>query len=147
MQRSIYLAKLIGPVAAAIGIGMLVNMPVYRAMGMQFLHSHALIYLSGLITMTVGIALVLAHNVWKPDWRVIITILGWLATIGGAVRIVAPQQVETLGLRLMGDGNVGMIAGFVVLVLGVVLSYFGYVEEATQPTRKRARRPARRRRA
>ena len=145
MQRSIYLAKLIGPVAAAIGIGMLVNMPVYRAMGLQFLHSHALIYLSGLITMTVGIALVLAHNEWKADWRVIITVLGWLATIGGAIRIVAPQQVEALGLRIMVDGNVGMIAGFVVLVLGAVLSYFGYVEEATKPTR--ARRPARRRRA
>ena len=51
MQRSIYLAKLIGPVFVVIGIGMLVNGAVYRAMASEFLHSHALIYLAGLLAL------------------------------------------------------------------------------------------------
>ena len=57
-------------------------------MAEEFLRSRALIYLSGLLTMTAGLAIVLAHNVWARDWPVLITVLGWLATIGGAVRIV-----------------------------------------------------------
>ena len=40
----------------AIGIGMLLNAPLYRAMGEQFLGSYALIYLSGLLALTAGIA-------------------------------------------------------------------------------------------
>ena len=49
--------------------------------------------------MTAGLALVLTHNVWRADWPVIITILGWLAAIGGAVRIVMPQGTERVGRR------------------------------------------------
>ena len=33
-----------------------------------------------------GLAIVLVHNVWTFDWRVIITILGWLAVLGGIFR-------------------------------------------------------------
>ena len=148
MQRSIYLAKLIGPVFATIGIGTLVNMPAYRAMGEQFLHNHALIYLSGMIALAAGIALVLAHNVWRGDWRLIITVFGWLAIVGGAFRIVAPQVAASWGLHLIADRALPMVAGFVVLVLGAVLSYFGYADAAlSQAPRARPRRGARKRRA
>ena len=39
----------------------------------------------------------LTHNVWTADWRVVITILGWLAVITGAIRIVCPQQAAANG--------------------------------------------------
>ena len=44
----------------------------------EFLNSHALIYLAGIITLTAGLAIVLTHNVWAADWRILITVLGWL---------------------------------------------------------------------
>jgi uncharacterized membrane protein len=145
MQRSIYLAKLIGPVFAAIGIGMLLNTKVYLAMAEQAVGNHALIYISGLITLTAGIALVLAHNVWTGDWRLIITILGWLAVVGGTLRIVWPQMATQVGTNILSYPEVPMVAGFAVLVLGGVLSYYGYAEQAARPARPR--RGARRRRA
>ena len=140
MQRSIYLARLIGPVLVVIGLGMLLNGPVYRAMTTQFLHSHALIYLSGLLTLVAGLALVLAHNEWKADWRLIITVLGWLGIIGGAVRMLVPQYIETIGGNVIIQPVALMVGGFVVLVLGAVLSYFGYAEAATAPRRARRKR-------
>jgi hypothetical protein len=126
MQTSRYLAKLIGPVFVAIGIGMLVNAPHYRLMGEEFLHSYALIYLSGLLALPVGLAIVLAHNVWKSDWRVVITVLGWLAVIGGVIRIVAPQAVAVIGSAMFGSLLLPVIAGIVVLVIGGLLSFKGY---------------------
>jgi hypothetical protein len=133
MQRSIYLAKLIGPVAVAISLGLLFNLPIYRVMAGQFLHDYALIYISGIGALAAGIAIVLAHNVWEGDWRLIITLFGWLATLGGICRIVAPQVVERIGLHIFNHPVGPMIGGFVVLVLGCVLSYFGYSGEATAP--------------
>jgi hypothetical protein len=88
MQTSVFLARLIGPLFLAVGIGLITNAATYRKMAGEFLASTALVYLSGLLTMTAGLAIILNHNVWVADWRVLITILGWLGVIGGAVRIV-----------------------------------------------------------
>jgi hypothetical protein len=146
MQRSIYLAKLIGPVFLAMGVGMLLNAPIFRILAEQFLSSYALIFLAGLLTLTAGIALVLAHNVWVGDWRLIITLIGWLSVIGGMFRIVAPNLVVRIGGAVISHGEVFMVAGFAVLVLGGVLSYFGYADTATSsPARTGARRGQRKR--
>jgi hypothetical protein len=138
MQRSLFLAQLIGPIFVAIGVGMLINGPLYLAMADAGLHSYVLIYLSGVMTLTAGIALVLTHNVWVGDWRLIITILGWLGVIGGAFRIVWPQAVIEVAGRIIAHAESLMFAGFAVLVVGAVLSYFGYAD--TAPSKSRARR-------
>ncbi|MEJ2378702.1 MAG: hypothetical protein P8Y71_26100 [Pseudolabrys sp.] len=126
MLASRYLAKLIGPLFLAIGAGMLLNGQVYRAMAAQYLASYALIYVSGLFALTVGIAIVLAHNVWTANWRVIITILGWLLVIGGAVRIVIPQFIQRVGGTMFHLAALPIIGGALVVVLGLVLCNFGY---------------------
>jgi hypothetical protein len=126
MATSRYLAKLIGPIFLAIGIGLLLNAPLYRVMGEQFLQSVPMIYLSGLLVLPVGIAIVLAHNVWAADWRVLITVFGWLAVIGGAVRIIVPQFVQHVGAAAMHLAALPFIGGIVVLALGGVLAWFGY---------------------
>jgi hypothetical protein len=127
VANSIFLAKLIGPLMLAVGIGVLINGAVYRALANEFLGSRALIYLSGLLTMTAGMALVLTHNVWVRDWRTVITVLGWLAAIGGAIRIVAPQGTERFG-RAMLKSRLGLtVSGVIWIAIGAVLCYFGYL--------------------
>ncbi len=126
MPTSVFLAKLIGPVFLAVGIGLMVNAAVYRKLAEEFLRSHALIYLSGLLTMTAGLAVVLAHNVWAADWRIIITLLGWLAAIGGALRIVVPQQSERMGRWFMARPARLTVAAAMWLAIGALLCFFGY---------------------
>jgi hypothetical protein len=138
MQRSIYLAKLIGPVFVVVGVGMLLNTHLYLVMAEQGLRSYVLIYLSGILTLTAGLALVLAHNVWEADWRLIITLLGWLGVIGGTFRILWPQEVVEVGRAVIAHSEALMFGGFFVLVLGGVLSYYGYAD--TGPSKARARK-------
>jgi uncharacterized membrane protein len=127
VTASIFLAKLIGPVLLVIGIGMLANPAGYRAMASEFLASRALIYLAGLLALVPGLALVLTHNVWTLDWRLILTVLGWLAVIGGAFRLLFPQKVTAIGTALLARPGYLTGAAIVVLALGAVLSVFGYV--------------------
>jgi uncharacterized membrane protein len=127
MGNSVFLARLIGPLMLAVGIGVFVNDAIYRMLADEFLRSRALIYLSGLLTMTAGLAIILTHNVWRADWPVIITILGWLAAIAGAVRIIAPQGTERVGRQMLKHKHGLTIAGAVWLVVGAVLCLFGYL--------------------
>jgi hypothetical protein len=126
MNTSIFLAKLIGPVMVAVGIGVFANGQIYRGLADEFLRSRALIYLSGLILMTAGLAIVLNHNVWVANWPTIVTILGWLAVIGGAIRIVMPQGTERVGRHVLRKDMNLKIAGAVWLALGALLCFFGY---------------------
>jgi hypothetical protein len=127
MSTSIFLARLIGPTLLAIGIGMIVNREGYREMAREFLASRALIYLAGLLALVPGLAIVLTHNVWVADWRVLITLFGWLAVIGGVFRLLFPQEVTRIGSRMIAAQNYMTIGGAVVLVLGAVLSFYGFV--------------------
>ena len=68
MAQSIFLARLIGPFFAIVGAELLVNARPSARMAEEFLSSRALIFLSGLLTLPVGVAIVLTHNVWVADW-------------------------------------------------------------------------------
>ncbi len=127
MQSSTYLARLIGPVFLVMGIAMLVNPRGYRIMAQEFLASRALVFIAGLLAFLPGLAIVLAHNVWVADWRLIITLFGWLALIGGTIRLVLPREVGALGNRLLAHPQSLLLGGVVVAALGAILSYVGYV--------------------
>jgi hypothetical protein len=127
MQASIFLAKLLGPILALAGLAMLLNRKELGALAQEFLRSRGLFFLLGLIDFSVGLAIVLTHNVWVADWRVIITLLGWLLLVRGVVRTLVPEQVKPYGVKLLKNENAMIGSVAVVLVLGLVLSYFGYV--------------------
>jgi hypothetical protein len=126
MQTSIFLAKLIGPFALALGLALVVNGSGFRAFAGEFLASPALIFLSGIITLPAGLAIVLTHNVWTPDWRVVITIVGWLALITGAIRMIAPQQAAAKGRAMIAHPAVPKIGAAIWLAIGALLSFYGY---------------------
>ena len=127
MQTSIFIARLIGPVLLVTGVALLVNRKDFDALVQEFLRSRALLLLVALVDLAVGLAIVLTHNVWVADWRIIITLLGWLLLVRGAVRLLIPDQVKALGTKVLGNANVVTGSLAVVTVLGLVLSYFGYV--------------------
>jgi uncharacterized membrane protein len=126
MQTSLFLAQLIGPALLVMGLGMIVSPADWRAMAEDFLASPALIFVAGLLALVPGLAIVLPHNVWALDWRLIITVFGWLATVGGAFRILAPRQVKAIGGTMLARSGWMRGGGAGVLVLGAILSFFGY---------------------
>jgi uncharacterized membrane protein len=126
MQSSTFIAKLIGPLLVVIGVGMLTNQDTYHALVSEFLHSRALVYLSGLLSLLGGLAIVNVHNSWRAEWLVIITILGWLMLIGGIVRIVLPHFTVSLGTAVYGSFAAVVIVGIVGLVIGGFLTFKGY---------------------
>jgi hypothetical protein len=130
MDRSLFLARLIGPTFVAIAFGMLANLGMYESMIAEALHTGILFYLSGLLSLLAGLAIVNLHNTWCVDWRVIVTVLGWLMTIGGIVRIVVPQVAIAIGSTIYGGRAPTIVVALIAGVLGAFLSFKGYVRRA-----------------
>jgi len=126
MQTSIFLARLIGPVMALVGISLLMNEMAFRKMAMEFLRSPALIFFSGMILMSAGLAVVLSHNVWVLNWPLIITLLGWIAVVSGALRVFAPDRALKIGKKAIASKEIITVAAAFWLVIGAVLCYFGF---------------------
>jgi uncharacterized membrane protein YjjB (DUF3815 family) len=83
-----------------------------------------------LLSLLASLAIVNLHNRWQTDWRVIITALGWLMTIGGIMRIVLPQVAIAVGSTIYGGRASTVVAALVVGTLGAFLSFKGYVRRA-----------------
>lgn len=127
MQTSIYLAKLMGPVIAVAGLGFLVNRPAVIAMAEDFVNSRSMIFMSGIFALIGGLAIVNAHNVWVADWPVIITIFGWLAIVGGIVRMTMPELTRSIASKMMGYTQFLTVKAILLIALGAWLSYVGYL--------------------
>jgi uncharacterized protein YacL len=156
MKHSTLIARLMGPVLLVMGLGMALglwlNPDVYTTMMKDFMGNLALICLGGILVLLAGVAIVNAHNVWEGDWRVIITILGWLAILRGVVSLIFPAKVQELGTRMVESHAAPILASIALLVLGGILCAKGYEAEckkycgampARSPAPSRAAKPAR----
>jgi hypothetical protein len=107
MDTSRYIARLMGPVMLVIGIGMAAGMFVegesYSSLMKEFIGPRALILITGVLALLAGLIIVNAHNLWVPDWRVLITALGWLAILRGVMNLVLPDPGANHGRSLGGE--------------------------------------------
>jgi hypothetical protein len=125
MSTSVFIARLIGPVMLVIGLAVFANQQAFRSMAQDFLASRALIFLSGLLIMPVGLAIVLTHNIWAADGRVMITLFGWTNVIGGAVRLLAPAYVMRTGRAMLERPHFMPVAAGIWVVAGALFCLFG----------------------
>jgi hypothetical protein len=126
MRSSQFIARLLGPVLVVIGVSMLANGAEYHVMVNDFLKNPALIYIAGFLGLLGGLAIVNVHNSWDRGWPIIITVLGWLAIVGGAFRMLAPQVVASVGAAVMAQAWFVTAAAILFLAIGGFLSLKGY---------------------
>ena len=126
MPAATLIARLIGPLFAALGLGMLLNATFYAAAVGEGAHSPVLIAISGMATLVAGLAILNAFHAWTADWRVLVTVIGWLFIIAGLIRLILPTLAETLAPAVYSGPAALMVAGAVVLVIGGILSFEGY---------------------
>lgn len=126
MSASIFIAKLLGPMFVLVGIALPLREQMFRTILRELIQSPILLYLAGFFGLLGGLALVLTHNLWVLDWRVIITLIGWVTIVRAVVTIFQPQWIVALGSELLQRRELLLGAAALNLIIGLVLSYFGY---------------------
>lgn len=126
MAYSKLIAGLIGPLLAAMGVAMLINRNLFPIMIGELARNVGLIFLSGILMLLAGVAIVRVHNVWTGGWRILVTVIGWLAIVSGLVRMWFPQGAAPIAESIGGNAAALLLAGLVVLAVGAFLSYKAY---------------------
>jgi cytochrome bd-type quinol oxidase subunit 2 len=122
MPSSKTIAGLIGPTLIAIAVALLLNLESFPALAESVSRDPLLIFVSGVLMFIAGLAIVRVHNRWEADWTVLVTVLGWIALIGGLARMMFPIELAAMATKFSQD--TGLIV--VLLVVGAFLSYKGY---------------------
>ena len=86
------------------------------------------VYLSGVLLFVAGLGIVRAHNVWRRDWTVLVTLSGWCFLLLGLFRMFAA------GLYQRSSANASsmffMMLEGILFVLGLIMTFKAYSRSA-----------------
>ena len=129
MEHSIFLAKVLGLYLLIVPAAVLLKRKQFAEFAKEFSDNLAIVFLSGLIALILGLLMVVSHNVWTADWRAVITFIGWLTLAKGVVRILFPEKLATLAIDP--SSAKWTLALIVLLGLGICLTFVGFLAGAT----------------
>jgi hypothetical protein len=117
------LATIMGSALVIVGITTF-NKSYIGAVMTDLANSKGLLWLTGLITFVMGMVIVALYNVWSADWRVLVTLLGWLTVIKGAVITLFPSSMMLFYRRFLSNHHL-TYSGVYALALGGLLLFLG----------------------
>ena len=126
MDVSKFLGKVIGIYTVLVSSAMLINMPQFISHVTGLINNESLMFLAGYITLILGILMIVSHNVWQWNWRVIITIFAWLIVLKGLCIIVYPQLIDKATLEFVQNIHGAYVAAIFDLFIGLLISFFGF---------------------
>ena len=126
MELSYLLARLWGLYLIIISLSFLFNRKGLEVI-ITIVSNRALVILGGFISLLIGIIMVVIHNVWTPDWRIILTLFGWLAIIKGVVYINWPELALKWGNKFQTNRGLVNTLLVIALIFGIYLTYMGFI--------------------
>jgi len=123
MQNALLLASIFGPLMAIVGLWTL----LYHENMMKVVNSikstPALFYMTGWMSLLIGLIIVSQYNVWSMTLAVLVTLLGWAMIIRGILALFIPQLLVKL---TMGKPSYCKVMGFVPFIWGLLLCWFAF---------------------
>ncbi len=78
---------------------------------------------TGYITFLLGLVTVILHDLWVADWRVAITILGWVTLLKGVTKIGFPEHINKQAQKFKAQQT---LWGAVIFLMGVWLFWMSF---------------------
>ncbi len=123
MNVSNYLAELWGITIVVVSLALLKKPKIIEKILAETQNEAAMFYW-GVVSFIIGLAMVLAHNVWVPDWRTVITVLGWLTLAKGLDTLFFPEHLRKRWSQMKSHRWSWIFAS--LLLVGLVLIFLGF---------------------
>jgi hypothetical protein len=108
-----------GVVLLVFGLSYLFNAQFWAESFKSLLDQPALMFPLFLLVLICGLMVLLGHNLWVADWRIIVTVVGWVAVIKSIAVLLFPKL-----LAVYANWSTQTLKRF-VLIGGILWSLFG----------------------
>jgi vacuolar-type H+-ATPase subunit I/STV1 len=131
-SRTIFLSRLIGLYC----ILLVPFMFIYRQASLDsiagLLHNPSEMLVLGVITLAVGLAMVLSHNIWSGGaLAVVVTVIGWLSLLKGLFLVyLLPCVGVEYYLRVLQNPQLFYPCMVLWLAIGIYLTYGGFTAKS-----------------
>jgi hypothetical protein len=85
-----YLSRLLGVFLLVTAVSEWTQPGLLTVVAPAMVDQPALLWVSGMLTFSSGLAIVLGHNVWGDPASAVVSLLGWMMTIKGAALLLVP---------------------------------------------------------
>ncbi len=126
MDTSKFLARVIGIYMLIISVGFLINIKELTGHVQNMINNPELMFVTGFFTLIIGILLVVSHNIWECNWKVIITIIAWIVLLKGASLVFYPRFLDTITEEFVRNPTMAYVCLIIDLIIALVLIYFGF---------------------
>ena len=123
MELSIFLAKVLGLYLTIVCLAAILKRKAWEKVITDFENNQGFIVFAGAFTLILGLLVVVAHNIWSRDWRVLITILGYITIFKGLIRLFFPEKLPKLAKKSL---PLWTAICFIFFVIGLYLIYIGF---------------------
>jgi vacuolar-type H+-ATPase subunit I/STV1 len=126
--RTLFLSRLIGLYCIVAALSMFLRGEAIVGTVTLLLRDAPLMFFVGVVTLSAGLAMVLAHNVWSGGaLAVIVSVISWVTLIKGVLFLTLTPEAETAffltGLRYQ---EFFYLCAAISLAVGVYLTYGGF---------------------
>lgn len=83
------------------------------------------LFLWGVVCLVIGVAMILAYNVWVWQWQIIITLFGWASLLKGLVLLLMPGLMKSCTKKMQSSALMPYCL-VIALIIGLVITYLGF---------------------
>ena len=123
---SIFLAQLLGLYFIIAGVIIMVRRQSLMPVVAEFGHNRALILIIAFMELIAGLAIALAHPIFTPDWRGVITLIGYWMIVECVFHLVLPYSGMRRLIRVFNHSRWYISGGFISVALGLYLAGYGF---------------------
>jgi hypothetical protein len=125
--RTVFLSRLIGLYMILVSLSMAAHKQATVETITALVHNSPLVFVTGIIAVVAGLAIILGHNVWSGGaLPVIVTLVGWVTLVKGALLLfLSPEAESKFFLEGLHYEQLFYVYLAISLLLGVYLTYAG----------------------
>jgi hypothetical protein len=117
-----------GVVLLVFGASFLLNGTFWAISLKRMLSESSLTFPFFLVLLICGVLMVMGHNLWVGDWRVLVTIVGWMTLLKSVTILLAPWLLAAYaGWSEIALATAVRAGGLLWLSFGGVVTYFSLV--------------------
>lgn len=121
MEITIFLAKFWGWFLVITSLIFLFRKKALWDEMMKVIEDRGFTLISGYLALVIGLITVILHNLWVSDWRVVITIFGWLSLLKGVARLGFPKAAQQSAMIFKEKTLIIQILLIIMFLLGAWL--------------------------